>query len=151
MPGDGERILRISVPVMISDGLLDVGENVQAIIIGHIGSQFVSANAITLVAQRVSTIFITGISFSDCFIVGKTWGESGMGSQTRLYFLFVWDSHRRISRCDYLPHQRFYGELLRCGEGNQKHSLTANGCPEPDCRVPSGKLHFDKRSAQGRR
>ena len=58
------EFLRISVPVMLSDGLLGVGENVLAIIMGHIGSQFVSANAITLVVQRISTIFITGISFS---------------------------------------------------------------------------------------
>lgn len=70
--------LRISVPVMLSDGLLGVGENVLAIIMGHIGSQFVSANAITLVVQRISTIFITGISFSSCFIIGKTLGEGSV-------------------------------------------------------------------------
>lgn len=73
---------------MISDGLLDVGENVQAIIIGHIGSQFVSANAITLVAQRVSTIFITGISFSGCFIVGKTWGGVWNGLANKVILSF---------------------------------------------------------------
>ena len=64
--------------VMLSDGLLGVGENVLAIIMGHIGSQFVSANAITLVVQRISTIFITGISFSSCFIIGKTLGEGSV-------------------------------------------------------------------------
>ena len=72
------EFLRISVPVMLSDGLLGVGENVLAIIMGHIGSQFVSANAITLVVQRISTIFITGISFSSCFIIGKTLGEGSV-------------------------------------------------------------------------
>ena len=64
--------------VMLSDGLLGVGENVLAIIMGHIGSQFISANAITLVVQRISTIFITGISFSSCFIIGKTLGEGSV-------------------------------------------------------------------------
>ena len=72
------EFLRISVPVMLSDGLLGVGKNVLAIIMGHIGSQFVSANAITLVVQRISTIFITGISFSSCFIIGKTLGEGSV-------------------------------------------------------------------------
>ena len=72
------EFLRISVPVMLSDGLLGVGENVLAIIMGHIGSQFVSANAITLVVQRISAIFITGISFSSCFIIGKTLGEGSV-------------------------------------------------------------------------
>lgn len=72
------EFLRINVPVMLSDGLLGVGEKVLAIIMGHIGSQFVSANAITLVVQRISTIFITGISFSSCFIIGKTLGEGSV-------------------------------------------------------------------------
>lgn len=66
---------RISVPVMLSDGLLGIGESVLAIIMGHISSQFVSANAITNVVQRISTIFISGISFGSCFILGQTLGR----------------------------------------------------------------------------
>ena len=71
------EFLRVSVPVMLSDGLLGVGDNVLAVIMGHIGSSFVSANAITVVVQRISTIFITGLSYSGCFIIGKTLGEGG--------------------------------------------------------------------------
>lgn len=70
-----KEFVRISVPVMLSDGLLGVGDSVLAIIMGHIGSQFVAANAITTVVQRVSTIFITGIAFAGCFIIGQTLGE----------------------------------------------------------------------------
>lgn len=69
------EFLRTSVPVMFSDGLLGVGDSVLAMIMGHIGSQFVSANAITSVVQRISTIFISGIAFAGCFIIGQTLGE----------------------------------------------------------------------------
>ena len=70
------EFLRISVPVMLSDGLLGVGESVLAMVMGHIGASFVSANAIANVVQRVSTIFITGLSYSGCFLIGQTLGEN---------------------------------------------------------------------------
>ena len=59
--------LRISIPVMLSDCLLGLGDNVLAIIMGQIGSGFVSANSITSILQRVSTIFISGLSFSGVY------------------------------------------------------------------------------------
>lgn len=77
------EFVRISVPVMLSDGLLGVGDSVLAIIMGHIGSQFVAANAITMVVQRVSTIFITGIAFAGCFIIGQTLGEHKLNAAKR--------------------------------------------------------------------
>lgn len=80
--------LRISVPVMLSDGLLGVGESVLAMVMGHIGSQFVSANAITMVVQRVSTIFITGIAFASCFIIGQTLGQGEMKAAKRQGWTF---------------------------------------------------------------
>lgn len=66
---------RISMPVLVSDGLLGVGDSVLAIIMGHIGTQFVSANSITAVTQRISTIFISSIAFASCFMIGKVLGE----------------------------------------------------------------------------
>ena len=77
------EFLRVSVPVMLSDGLLGVGDSVLAMIMGRIGSQFVAANAITTVVQRVSTIFITGIAFAGCFIIGQTLGEHRMDKVKR--------------------------------------------------------------------
>lgn len=77
------EFMRVSVPVMLSDGLLGVGDSVLAMIMGRIGSQFVAANAITTVVQRVSTIFITGIAFAGCFIIGQTLGEQRMDKVKR--------------------------------------------------------------------
>lgn len=69
------EFIRISVPVMLSDTLLGLGDNVLAIIMGQIGKSFVSANSITMVIQRLSTIFITGLAFSSCFLTGQVLGE----------------------------------------------------------------------------
>ena len=74
--GDMVReFLRISIPVMLSDSLLGIGESVLAVIMGHIGSQFVAANAITGVVQRLSTIFISGMAHAGCIITSQTLGE----------------------------------------------------------------------------
>ena len=69
------EFLRISVPVMLSDSLLGLGENALAVIMGQIGAGFVSANSITMIVQRVSTVFISGLSFSGCFLTGQVLGE----------------------------------------------------------------------------
>ncbi|MCD7807265.1 MAG: MATE family efflux transporter [Lachnospiraceae bacterium] len=69
------EFFRVSIPVMFSDSLLGVGDSVLAMIMGRIGSDFVAANSITNAVQRVTTIFITGISFAGCFIIGQTLGE----------------------------------------------------------------------------
>ena len=69
------EFLRISIPVMLSDSLLGIGESVLAVIMGHIGSQFVAANAITGVVQRLSTIFISGMAHAGCIITSQTLGE----------------------------------------------------------------------------
>lgn len=66
---------RISLPVLISDGLLGVGDNILTVIMGHIGQQFVSAVSITNTTQRVSTIFISSVSFASCFMIGQAIGE----------------------------------------------------------------------------
>lgn len=69
------EFLNISVPVMLSDCLLGLGDNALAIIMGRIGPGFVAANSITMLVQRVSTIFISGLSFSGCFLTGQVLGE----------------------------------------------------------------------------
>lgn len=69
------EFLRISIPVLLSDTMLGLGDNALPIIMGRIGPGFVTANSITMVVQRVSTIFITGLSFSGCFLTGQVLGE----------------------------------------------------------------------------
>jgi putative MATE family efflux protein len=66
---------RISIPVVISDSLLALGNSAVAMVMGRIGSGFVSANSITVVTQQLSTVVIQGICHSGCIITGHTLGE----------------------------------------------------------------------------
>ena len=65
---------RISIPVLVSDGLLAFGNSAVAMVMGRIGKEFVSANAITMVVQQLSTVFIQGISNASSIITGHTLG-----------------------------------------------------------------------------
>lgn len=67
--------LKISIPVLVSDALLALGNSAVAMVMGHIGASFVSANAITTVTQQLSTVFIQGISNASSIITGHTLGE----------------------------------------------------------------------------
>ena len=70
----GEYI-RISIPVLISDGILAFGNNAVAMVIGRLGESFVSANAITAVTQQMSSVMIQGVSQAGAIVTGQTLGE----------------------------------------------------------------------------
>lgn len=67
--------MRIGIPVLVSDALLAFGNNAVAMVMGRIGASFVSANAITMVTQQLSTVFIQGMSNASAIITGHTLGE----------------------------------------------------------------------------
>ena len=70
----GEYI-RISIPVLISDGILAIGNNAVAMVIGRLGKTFVAANAITSVTQQMSTVLIQGVSQAGAIVTGQTLGR----------------------------------------------------------------------------
>lgn len=70
----GEYV-RISIPVLISDALLAIGNNSVAMVIGHLGATFVAANAITSVTQQLSSVLVQGVSQAGAIVTGQTLGE----------------------------------------------------------------------------
>lgn len=70
----GEYV-RISIPVLISDGILAIGNNAVAMVIGRLGVTFVAANAITSVTQQMSTVLIQGVSQAGAIVTGQTLGR----------------------------------------------------------------------------
>lgn len=70
----GEYI-RICIPVLISDGILALGNNAVQMVVGRLGKSFVAANAITGVTQQLSTTVIQGVCQSGAIITGQTLGE----------------------------------------------------------------------------
>lgn len=69
------EFLRISLPVMVSDTLLGLGNSMVVSVAGHIGQTFMSANTITNVTQQITTIFASGLGQAAVIITGNTLGE----------------------------------------------------------------------------
>lgn len=67
--------IRISIPVLVSDGILALGNNSVAMVIGRLGENFVAANAVTMVTQQLSSVMTQGFSQAGAIVTGYTLGE----------------------------------------------------------------------------
>ena len=84
----GEYI-RISIPVLVSDAILAIGNNSVAMVIGHLGAAFVAANAITSVTQQLSTVVIQGVSQAGAIVTGQTLGLVDKKQTMRQGWMFL--------------------------------------------------------------
>lgn len=86
-----KEYIRISIPVLVSDGILALGNNAVAMVIGHLSAAYVAANAVTTVTQQLSTVVIQGVSQAGAIIISKTLGtgdrERAMKEGRRFLFL----------------------------------------------------------------
>ena len=73
-----KEYLVISIPVVISDGLMAIGNSAVAMIMGRIGTSFVSANSITTVTQQLTTVLTQGVAQAGCIVTGHTLGKGEM-------------------------------------------------------------------------
>lgn len=78
-----------SVPVLVSDGLLALGNSAVAIVMGHVGAAFVAANSIMSQMMRVTTVINQGISRSSGVVVGNTLGSDHPEDAYRQAVTFV--------------------------------------------------------------
>lgn len=85
-----KEYIRVGIPVLISDGLLGLGTNALAMIMGHVGAAFVSANAITMATQQLSSVFIQGLAFAGSIVTGQTLGEGRKEDAQRQGYTFFW-------------------------------------------------------------
>lgn len=68
------RYFKYSIPVILSDGLLAFGNSMVSIIIGHISTEFVAANAIIATIVRLSTVFTQGLGQAASTLTGNVLG-----------------------------------------------------------------------------
>ena len=87
----GEYI-RISIPVLISDALLALGNNAVSMVMGHIGKTFVAANSVTMVTQQLSSVLTTGVSNASSIITGHTMGEGDFDKAQKQGYAFLFMS-----------------------------------------------------------
>ena len=81
---------RICVPVLISDGLLALGNNAVAMVMGRIGKTFVAANSVTSIVQQLSSVLTQGISQASGIATGHVMGEGDMEKAQRQGYTFLW-------------------------------------------------------------
>jgi len=79
---------RICIPVLISDGILAIGNNSFAMVIGRLGAAFVAANAITSVTQQLSAVMIQGVSQAGAIVTGTTLGEGDRDKTMEQGYMF---------------------------------------------------------------
>jgi putative MATE family efflux protein len=84
-----QEYFKISIPVLISDSLLALGNNAVAVIMGHIGSAFVAANSVTTVVQQLSSVMTQGIANASGIITGHTMGEGDYEKAQRQGYTFL--------------------------------------------------------------
>lgn len=84
-----KEYIRISIPVLISDGILAIGSNSVAMVIGRLGGAFVAANAITAVTQQLSTVVIQGVSQAGAIVTGQTLGTGKKDETMKQGYLFL--------------------------------------------------------------
>ncbi len=84
----GEYV-RVSIPVLVSDGLLAIGNNAVGMITGHMGKTFVAANSVTVVVQQLSSVLTTGVSNASGIITGHTMGEGDYKKAQRQGYTFL--------------------------------------------------------------
>lgn len=83
------QYLWISIPVLISDFLLALGNNFVAMIMGRIGTAFVAANSVTTVVQQLSSVLTQGISNASGIITGHTMGKGEYEKAQRQGYRFL--------------------------------------------------------------
>ena len=81
--------IKVSIPVLISDGLLALGNNAVGMVFGRMGENFVSAQAITAVVQSCSTVVIQGVAQSATIITGNTLGEGDVEKTKKQGVAFI--------------------------------------------------------------
>ena len=81
--------LKYSMPVLISDGMLALGNAMMSVIMGHISTEYVAANAIIATIVRLSTVFTQGLGQASSVMTGNTLGRNEKETAYRQGVTFV--------------------------------------------------------------
>lgn len=80
---------RICIPVLISDGILAIGNSTVASVIGKLSNQFAAANSITATTQQLSTVTIQGVCQAGAIVTGQTLGSGSKEKTQEQGWLFL--------------------------------------------------------------
>jgi putative MATE family efflux protein len=84
-----KEFIRLGLPIIISDTLLALAFNVNAIILGHMGKEVTAAYAIVMNIDRIATLAIFGLSSCASVILGQTVGRGAFEEAKRQGWTFL--------------------------------------------------------------
>ncbi|MBQ8533791.1 MAG: MATE family efflux transporter [Clostridia bacterium] len=84
-----KEYVRISIPVLISDGILALGNSSVTSVIGHLDEGFVAANSVTTVTQQLSSVMIQGFSQAGSIVTGQTLGQGEREKARKQGYIFL--------------------------------------------------------------
>ena len=84
-----KEYFRVCIPVLISDGLLALGNNAVAMVMGRIGKTFVAANSVTTIVQQLSSVLTQGMAHASGIITGHTMGRGDMETAQKQGYTFL--------------------------------------------------------------
>ena len=76
--------LKLSVPSLVNDVVWSLAFSMYSVIMGHLGSDAVAANAVANMALNIGAVVCRGFANATTIIIGKTLGENNMEA-ARLY------------------------------------------------------------------
>lgn len=89
-PGaEWKKFAEFGFAVVLSDLFYVVGNNVLAIIMGHIGTLFVAANSIVNPVMRLCNVFNMGLTQAAAAFTGNTIGEKGVKEGEKVGYTFA--------------------------------------------------------------
>lgn len=80
---------RICLPVLVSDGLLGLGNSAASMVMARMGQVFAAGNSVTMVAQQLSAVLHHGIAGASGIITGRTLGQGDYEAAQRQGYCFV--------------------------------------------------------------
>lgn len=124
--------IRISVPVLISDGIMALGNNAIMMIVGRLGESFVAAFAIVAVVDRMCTAGIAGVGQASAMMIGKTLGEGEREKTLRQGYAFaavglilgIFSAALILSLCE--PVVKIYGLSAETGNATRQMIYAAS-------------------------
>lgn len=87
--GEWKTFFKYGIAVIASDLFLVAGNNMLAIIMGHIGTAFVAANSIVIPVMRLCNVFNIGLNHSSAAFTGNIIGEKGIEEGKKAGTTFV--------------------------------------------------------------
>ena len=69
------KYIKIGLPVLISDVLLGVGNNMTSVVLGRMGAVVTSASAIAVTINQLTYVFLNGVAIAAGVMTGNTIGE----------------------------------------------------------------------------